>query len=144
MACVASSVFAARPLNAVRGAAASKPRASAKTFAVKAERPLWYPGAKAPAHLDGTMAGDYGTFVSRTHRFHSLPAGSFFARKDGSLIPPGFSSNYMYLKSQLVFYRILGMKTLCVCILTARSVPECLLTLSMRTQSRAWDQSSRR
>merc|ERR1712072_234952 len=27
---------------------------------VKAERELWYPGAKAPEYLDGSMAGDYG------------------------------------------------------------------------------------
>ena len=25
-----------------------------------ADRPMWLPGSKAPAHLDGTLPGDYG------------------------------------------------------------------------------------
>jgi hypothetical protein len=32
----------------------------ATTQIVRAERDMWYPGAKAPEYLDGTMAGDYG------------------------------------------------------------------------------------
>ena len=28
--------------------------------AAAADRPLWFPGNPAPAHLDGSLAGDYG------------------------------------------------------------------------------------
>jgi len=40
---------------------AARPAAAARaSVVVRAERPMWYPGAKAPAYLDGSMAGDYG------------------------------------------------------------------------------------
>lgn len=34
------------------------PKKAAKTFT--SDRPLWYPGAKAPEYLDGSLVGDYG------------------------------------------------------------------------------------
>ena len=51
----------ARPCATARRA----PRAStAREVGARAgaERELWYPGAKAPKYLDGTMAGDYGAY----------------------------------------------------------------------------------
>lgn len=42
-------------LRSVRGAKACRNVVSRAT-----ERPLWYPGTKAPAWLDGTLPGDYG------------------------------------------------------------------------------------
>ena len=54
-------------------ARASKPTTSRAarfvTRAAGADRELWYPGAKAPKYLDGTMAGDYGAYrASRIER----------------------------------------------------------------------------
>lgn len=37
---------------------AAAPKRVAKT--VTSDRPLWYPGAKAPEYLDGSLVGDYG------------------------------------------------------------------------------------
>mmetsp|Transcript_43680 Transcript_43680/g.130947 ORF Transcript_43680/g.130947 Transcript_43680/m.130947 type:complete len:246 (-) Transcript_43680:100-837(-) len=34
--------------------------AARRNVAASAARPMWYPGATAPKHLDGSMAGDYG------------------------------------------------------------------------------------
>mmetsp|Transcript_5294 Transcript_5294/g.14761 ORF Transcript_5294/g.14761 Transcript_5294/m.14761 type:complete len:253 (-) Transcript_5294:118-876(-) len=46
-------------------AVARAPTAAGRTavrapVVVRAEREMWYPGAKAPKHLDGSMAGDFG------------------------------------------------------------------------------------
>eukprot|EP00355_Strombidium_rassoulzadegani_P004069 CAMPEP_0168616378 /NCGR_PEP_ID=MMETSP0449_2-20121227/4997_1 /TAXON_ID=1082188 /ORGANISM="Strombidium rassoulzadegani, Strain ras09" /LENGTH=252 /DNA_ID=CAMNT_0008657163 /DNA_START=59 /DNA_END=817 /DNA_ORIENTATION=- len=62
MAFAAAATLSARPALAGRPVVASRPaRAAARApVVVRAERPTWYPGAKPPAHLDGSMAGDYG------------------------------------------------------------------------------------
>ncbi|CAD7702973.1 unnamed protein product [Ostreobium quekettii] len=52
----AMSAFAGR-CPALRPAA-GRPARSVTRMA--ADRPMWYPGATPPDHLDGTMAGDYG------------------------------------------------------------------------------------
>jgi len=39
---------------------APKARRTAVARAGASDRELWYPGAQAPAYLDGSMAGDYG------------------------------------------------------------------------------------
>ncbi|MEW5301145.1 MAG: hypothetical protein WDW38_004681 [Sanguina aurantia] len=36
------------------------PVSARRAVVVAAARPMWYPGATAPKHLNGTMAGDYG------------------------------------------------------------------------------------
>lgn len=46
--------------NGTRVMAATKKTTTKKTTASPAGRPLWFPGAKAPAWLDGTLIGDYG------------------------------------------------------------------------------------
>lgn len=38
----------------------SKKAAPKKSFKQTPDRPLWYPGAKAPEYLDGSLVGDYG------------------------------------------------------------------------------------
>nr|KYP53823.1 hypothetical protein KK1_024397 [Cajanus cajan] len=38
----------------------SKKKAAAKKVSKGSDRPLWYPGAKAPEWLDGSLVGDYG------------------------------------------------------------------------------------
>lgn len=38
----------------------ARPARKASVQVVNAARPMWYPGATAPKHLDGSMAGDYG------------------------------------------------------------------------------------
>merc|ERR1711871_152782 len=49
------SILAARPSRtSVVG------RRATRAQAAKADRPMWYPGAKAPKYLDGSMEGDYG------------------------------------------------------------------------------------
>ncbi|KAG1660133.1 hypothetical protein FOA52_003793 [Chlamydomonas sp. UWO 241] len=35
-------------------------RVAARNVQASAARPMWYPGASAPKHLDGSMVGDYG------------------------------------------------------------------------------------
>nr|6IGZ_0 Chain 0, Lhca-j [Bryopsis corticulans] len=52
----ALSSFVGRPV--VVGHA--QPRAVRNVTRMAAERPMWYPGATAPKHLDGSMLGDYG------------------------------------------------------------------------------------
>lgn len=54
---VARSSFSGK---AVQSVARPVARASRAAFTVRAERDLWYPGAKAPKYLDGTLAGDKG------------------------------------------------------------------------------------
>jgi len=39
---------------------APKARRTAVARAGASDREMWYPGAQAPAYLDGSMAGDYG------------------------------------------------------------------------------------
>lgn len=42
-------------------AAAARTTRNTRSFAVTAEaRPIWFPGSTAPAHLDGSLPGDYG------------------------------------------------------------------------------------
>jgi hypothetical protein len=52
----------AAPLRAARSIRARAPAArTAVVVSASAEtRPLWYPGSDAPAHLTGTLPGDYG------------------------------------------------------------------------------------
>jgi len=54
----------ARPMMPIasRARATTKPSRASRVVvnAAGADRELWYPGAKAPKYLDGTMAGDYG------------------------------------------------------------------------------------
>ncbi|KAK7273711.1 hypothetical protein RIF29_14770 [Crotalaria pallida] len=38
----------------------AKKSSSSKQFGSSSDRPLWYPGAKAPEWLDGSLVGDYG------------------------------------------------------------------------------------
>lgn len=52
-----SSSFAGKAVRSVARPAAAPRSAS---FTVRAERDLWYPGAKAPSYLDGTLPGDKG------------------------------------------------------------------------------------
>lgn len=52
----AMSSFAGRSL-AVRPA---QRRLSRNVTRMASDRPMWYPGATAPEHLDGSMLGDYG------------------------------------------------------------------------------------
>ena len=56
-------------VNTVRAAAAKKTTRSVRTFAVNAGigSKHWLPGTEPPAYLDGTMAGDYGTFDDATY-----------------------------------------------------------------------------
>ncbi|KAJ0791736.1 putative chlorophyll A-B binding protein [Helianthus annuus] len=42
------------------GKKAAAPKKVSKPKPVTSDRPLWYPGAKAPDHLDGSLVGDYG------------------------------------------------------------------------------------
>ncbi|KAK9823757.1 hypothetical protein WJX72_005208 [[Myrmecia] bisecta] len=59
MAALTQTAFNGTALRAATPAArAQRPRIVAVKAA--AERPLWYPGGKAPAHLDGSLPGDYG------------------------------------------------------------------------------------
>lgn len=52
----------ARPMPIASRARANTPSRASRVVvnAAGADRELWYPGAKAPKYLDGTMAGDYG------------------------------------------------------------------------------------
>lgn len=60
----------ARPMPIASRAHAKPSRASRVVVnAAGADRELWYPGAKAPKYLDGTMAGDYGAYRA-SHRAH--------------------------------------------------------------------------
>jgi len=62
----------ARPMPiASRARATTKPSRASRVVvnAAGADRELWYPGAKAPKYLDGTMAGDYGAYRA-SHRAH--------------------------------------------------------------------------
>lgn len=53
--------WCARVLRSLRARSAAKPRATRSSVVVNASaRPLWMPGSEAPAHLKGTMPGDYG------------------------------------------------------------------------------------
>lgn len=42
---------------------APKARRTAVARAGASDREMWYPGAEAPAYLDGSMAGDYGKYA---------------------------------------------------------------------------------
>lgn len=44
----------------VSASRAARPARSAVVVRAAANRPTWYPGATPPAHLDGSMPGDYG------------------------------------------------------------------------------------
>ena len=62
----------ARPMPiASRARATTTPSRASRVVvnAAGADRELWYPGAKAPKYLDGTMAGDYGAYRA-SHRAH--------------------------------------------------------------------------
>ena len=52
----AMSAFTGRCLS-IRAASGKSMRSVAR---MAADRPMWYPGATPPEHLDGSMAGDYG------------------------------------------------------------------------------------
>jgi hypothetical protein len=59
----ASTSFASKTLRASslrRSAVVALPKARSVVVSASADRPLWFPGNPAPAHLDGTMAGDFG------------------------------------------------------------------------------------
>ena len=61
----------ARPMPIASRARATTPSRASRVVvnAAGADRELWYPGAKAPKYLDGTMAGDYGAYRA-SHRAH--------------------------------------------------------------------------
>jgi hypothetical protein len=46
--------------SAMRPVGMGRATRSRRSVVVRAERPLWAPGVVAPAHLDGTLPGDYG------------------------------------------------------------------------------------
>eukprot|EP00475_Leptophrys_vorax_P030599 TRINITY_DN45_c0_g2_i1.p2 TRINITY_DN45_c0_g2~~TRINITY_DN45_c0_g2_i1.p2 ORF type:complete len:253 (+),score=4.94 TRINITY_DN45_c0_g2_i1:197-955(+) len=54
---VSKSAFTGRQVRATKVSVAAK-RVSLTVTAQ--ERPLWFPGSTPPAHLDGSLAGDYG------------------------------------------------------------------------------------
>jgi light-harvesting complex I chlorophyll a/b binding protein 5 len=54
-----AAVCGTRALRASAQRPAKASRSSVKVFAAAA-RPLWLPGAKVPAHLNGSLAGDFG------------------------------------------------------------------------------------
>ncbi|KAI8473655.1 MAG: light-harvesting protein of photosystem I [Monoraphidium minutum] len=49
-------------LSKASSALRARPQVSRRGVVVRAaaNRPMWYPGAAAPSHLNGTLAGDYG------------------------------------------------------------------------------------
>jgi len=55
-----SSVKVMMRAQVARTTAASSRRAASVVSRAAKDREMWYPGAKAPSHLNGSMAGDYG------------------------------------------------------------------------------------
>ncbi|WP_353802495.1 chlorophyll a/b-binding protein, partial [Acinetobacter baumannii] len=55
-----SVAMAAGRFQALFGFGTKKRPQSKKTKAPTSDRPLWFPGAKAPEWLDGSLVGDYG------------------------------------------------------------------------------------
>jgi hypothetical protein len=60
LAAAARQSIAIRPTARASSGRHQHGRRARVSVVVNAEREMWYPGAKAPKYLDGSMAGDYG------------------------------------------------------------------------------------